>query len=338
MRLKYGIAIAGSHGKTTTTSLVATVLRAAGLDPTVVDRRQAQRARLERALGTRRAAGRRGRRDRRLVPAPHADDRRDHQHRPRAPRPLRRPTRRSRTRSSSSRNRVPFYGLVVACLDHPHVQDILPRIEKRVATYGLAAQADYRARDLRSTGSSTRFDAACAAASRSGDFRCACPARTTCSTRSRRSRSPTSSASPSTIMREALADVRRRAAPLHRARRGDGRHRGRRLRPPPGRDRGHARGRAARVRAAHRGRVPAAPLHAARTTSSTTSTRAFNRRRRAAASPTSTPPARRRSPARTGRASSRRSARTATATSAYVKERARAGRGAARPRRARATW
>jgi len=55
-------------------------------------------------------------------------------------------------------NRVPFYGLVVACLDHPHVQDILPRIEKRVATYGLAAQADYRARNPVVQGLSTRFE------------------------------------------------------------------------------------------------------------------------------------------------------------------------------------
>src|SRR5262249_15109999 len=55
-------------------------------------------------------------------------------------------------------NRVPFYGLVVACLDHPHVQDILPRIEKRVATYGLAAQADYCARDLELERLSSSFE------------------------------------------------------------------------------------------------------------------------------------------------------------------------------------
>jgi UDP-N-acetylmuramate--alanine ligase len=54
-------------------------------------------------------------------------------------------------------NRVPFYGLVVACLDHPHVQAILPKIEKRVATYGLAEQADYSAHDLAIEGLSTRF-------------------------------------------------------------------------------------------------------------------------------------------------------------------------------------
>ena len=55
-------------------------------------------------------------------------------------------------------NRVPFYGVVVACLDHPHVQDILPRIDKRIATYGLAAQADYRARNPVVKGLATSFE------------------------------------------------------------------------------------------------------------------------------------------------------------------------------------
>jgi UDP-N-acetylmuramate--alanine ligase len=44
---------------------------------------------------------------------------------------------------------VPFYGLVVLCLDHPHVQAILPHVQKRFVTYGEAPQADYRARDIR---------------------------------------------------------------------------------------------------------------------------------------------------------------------------------------------
>src|SRR6188768_2332795 len=85
MRVKYGIAIAGSHGKTTTTSLVATVLRAAGFDPTVVvGGRMA-------ALGSNARLGEGNMLvaeadERRLVPAPHAHDRGRHQHRPRAPR------------------------------------------------------------------------------------------------------------------------------------------------------------------------------------------------------------------------------------------------------------
>ena len=55
-------------------------------------------------------------------------------------------------------NRVPFYGVVVACLDHPNVQDILPRIDKRMVTYGFSAQADYRARNPVFSGLSVGFD------------------------------------------------------------------------------------------------------------------------------------------------------------------------------------
>ncbi len=156
MRLKDGIAIAGSHGKTTTTSLVATVLREAGLDPTVVIGGKLN------ALGSNAARGQGellvAEADEsdgsflQLTPviavitnidAEHLDYYGSH----------------ADVKDAFARfaNRVPFYGLVVACLDHPHVQDILPRIEKRVATYGLSAQADYRARDPKVEGLSTRF-------------------------------------------------------------------------------------------------------------------------------------------------------------------------------------
>lgn len=156
MRLKNGIAIAGSHGKTTTTSLLATVLREAGLDPTVIIGGKLN------ALGSNAARGKGellvAEADEsdgsflHLTPviavltnidAEHLDHYRDH----------------AGVKDAFVRfaNRVPFYGLVVACLDHPHVQDILPRIEKRTATYGLSAQADYRAKDPVVEGLSTRF-------------------------------------------------------------------------------------------------------------------------------------------------------------------------------------
>jgi UDP-N-acetylmuramate--alanine ligase len=157
MRLKDGIAIAGSHGKTTTTSLVATVLRDAGLDPTVIIGGKLN------ALGTNAA---RGAGDLLVaeadesdgsflhlsptiavvtnIDAEHLDHYGDHAH--------------VKDAFVSFANRVPFYGVVVACLDHPHVQDILPRIDKRIATYGLAAQADYRARNPVVTGLATRFE------------------------------------------------------------------------------------------------------------------------------------------------------------------------------------
>jgi UDP-N-acetylmuramate--alanine ligase len=157
MRLKDGIAIAGSHGKTTTTSLVATVLREAGLDPTVVIGGKLN------ALGTNAA---RGAGDLLVaeadesdgsflhlspaiavitnIDAEHLDHYGDHQG--------------VKDAFVSFANRVPFYGVVVGCLDHPHVQDILPRIDKRIATYGLAAQADYRAKNPQVKGLTTSFE------------------------------------------------------------------------------------------------------------------------------------------------------------------------------------
>ncbi|MFT3921275.1 MAG: UDP-N-acetylmuramate--L-alanine ligase [Myxococcales bacterium] len=157
MRLKDGIAIAGSHGKTTTTSLVATVLREAGLDPTVIIGGKLN------ALGTNAARGAGNllvaEADEsdgsflHLTPtiatitnidAEHLDHYGDHA--------------RVKDAFVSFANRVPFYGVVVACLDHPHVQDILPRIEKRVATYGFSVQADYRARNPEVKGLTTSFE------------------------------------------------------------------------------------------------------------------------------------------------------------------------------------
>ena len=56
-------------------------------------------------------------------------------------------------------SRVPFYGLAVMCLDHPHVQDILPRVSRRHVTYGVSAQADYSAKAIRYSGPRTSFQA-----------------------------------------------------------------------------------------------------------------------------------------------------------------------------------
>jgi UDP-N-acetylmuramate--alanine ligase len=56
-------------------------------------------------------------------------------------------------------SRVPFYGLAVMCLDHPHVQDILPRVARRHVTYGVSTQADYSAKAIRYNGMRTTFDA-----------------------------------------------------------------------------------------------------------------------------------------------------------------------------------
>jgi UDP-N-acetylmuramate--alanine ligase len=157
MRLKDGIAIAGSHGKTTTTSLVATVLREAGLDPTVIIGGKLN------ALGTNAARGAGNllvtEADEsdgsflHLTPtiavvtnidAEHLDYYGDHEHVKQA--------------FVTFANRVPFYGLVIACLDHPHVQHVLPRIDKRIATYGFATQAEYRAKEPTVQGLRSSFE------------------------------------------------------------------------------------------------------------------------------------------------------------------------------------
>lgn len=156
MRVKYGVAIAGSHGKTTTTSLVATVLRAAGFDPTVV-------------VGGRMAAlgsnARLGAGDLLVAEADESDGSF-----------LRlQPTVAVVTNIDPEHldyygthealkaafveflEHVPFYGLAVLCLDHPDVQDLLPQIRRRHVTYGLSPQADYCAKHIRYRGLATTF-------------------------------------------------------------------------------------------------------------------------------------------------------------------------------------
>ena len=157
MRLQDGIAIAGSHGKTTTTSLIATVLRAAALDPTVIIGGKLN------GLGSNAA---RGKGEFLVAEADESDgsflhlspvisvitnidpEHLDHYKSLRA----------LKEAFVDFANKVPFYGLVVACLDHPEVQRILPRIEKRTLTYGLSAQADYSAKHVQAAGLSTRFE------------------------------------------------------------------------------------------------------------------------------------------------------------------------------------
>jgi UDP-N-acetylmuramate--alanine ligase len=158
MRTRYAVTIAGSHGKTTTTSLVATVLRAAGLDPTVVVGGKVN------ALGTN---ARLGEGDLFVAEADESD----------GSFLKLTPTIAVVTNIDAEHldyygthdavkdafvehvNKVPFYGLSALCVDHPSVQEILPKIERRHVTYGLSRQADYRARNVRFEGLQTRFDA-----------------------------------------------------------------------------------------------------------------------------------------------------------------------------------
>src|SRR5262245_29400094 len=158
MRVKYGVAIAGSHGKTTTTSLIATVLRAAGLDPTVVvgGKMAALGSNARLGAGDLLVAETDENDDSflRLTPTvavvtnidpEHLDHYGTHE--------------KIKDAFVEFASRVPFYGLAVMCLDHPHVQDILPRVSRRHVTYGISAQADYCAKAIRYAGLHTSFQA-----------------------------------------------------------------------------------------------------------------------------------------------------------------------------------
>ena len=157
MRMKHGVAIAGTHGKTTTTSMLATVVAEAGLDPTVVIG-----GRLN-AIGTN---ARLGRGDWLVAEADESDGSFLHLDPTVAIVTNIDPEHLEHYGSMSSlvetfvtfANKVPFYGFAVVCLDHPVVQDILPQLRRRVVTYGLNRQADFRAENLRFEGLNAYFD------------------------------------------------------------------------------------------------------------------------------------------------------------------------------------
>jgi UDP-N-acetylmuramate--alanine ligase len=143
MRLKYGIAIAGMHGKTTTTSMVASVLAAGGLDPTVVVGGRVDALGSNARLGTTQflvaEADESDRSFLKLSPIlavvtnldrEHMDCYRDMDDVERA--------------FLAFMDRVPFYGAVTACIDDPLLKAILPRARRRVFTYGVAPEADFR--------------------------------------------------------------------------------------------------------------------------------------------------------------------------------------------------
>ncbi|HEY1984188.1 MAG TPA: UDP-N-acetylmuramate--L-alanine ligase [Terracidiphilus sp.] len=143
MRLKYGIAIAGMHGKTTTTSMVASVLSAGGLDPTVVVGGRVDAMGSNARLGTTQylvaEADESDRSFLKLSPIlavvtnldrEHMDCYSDMDDVERA--------------YLAFMDKVPFYGAVTACIDNAQLASILPRARRRVFTYGTAAEADYR--------------------------------------------------------------------------------------------------------------------------------------------------------------------------------------------------
>jgi UDP-N-acetylmuramate--alanine ligase len=158
MRMKYGIAVAGTHGKTTTTSMIATVLAHGGLDPTAV---------IGGKLNSFGSNAKLGQGELLVAEADESDgsflrlsptiaivtnidpEHLDHY----------RNLEEIQAAFLEFINKVPFYGLAVLCLDHENVQALIPRMAKRFVTYGLSTQANFRATDMSFHGLTTTFRA-----------------------------------------------------------------------------------------------------------------------------------------------------------------------------------
>ena len=159
MRLKRSVAVAGTHGKTTTTSMVAALLDAGGIDPTVIN------GGIIESYGSN---ARLGASDWMVVEADESDgsflrldgtiavvtnidpEHLDHYGDFEA----------VKAAFVQFIENVPFYGLAVLCLDHPEVQNVIARVrDRRVLTYGLSPHADLTAENIASDGATSRFDA-----------------------------------------------------------------------------------------------------------------------------------------------------------------------------------
>jgi UDP-N-acetylmuramate--alanine ligase len=147
MRMKMGIAVAGSHGKTTTTSMIATVLDRAGFDPTII---------VGGRLNTIGANAKLGEGDFFVAEADESDrsflylspfiavlTNIDAEHLDQY-----RNVEEIQKTFVRFANKVPFYCPVILCLDDPNLQSIIPELERRLITYGFSAQSDITARDM----------------------------------------------------------------------------------------------------------------------------------------------------------------------------------------------
>ncbi|MBI1937103.1 MAG: UDP-N-acetylmuramate--L-alanine ligase [Ignavibacteriales bacterium] len=149
MRMKYGIGIAGTHGKTTTTSMVGLVLTEAGIDPTIIvggklSSLGGTNARLGKGEYIVVEADEFDRTFLKLAPVIAAITTLEKEHLD---------TYKDLDDIKSAfiefANKVPFFGFVVLCLDEPALQDVIPLINKKIFTYGLSPQADIRATNIK---------------------------------------------------------------------------------------------------------------------------------------------------------------------------------------------
>ena len=158
MRIKQGIAIAGTHGKTTTTSLVASCLAEGGLDPTFV---------IGGRLNSAGANARLGQGEFLVAEADESDASflflspvisvvtnidADHME------TYGHDFGRLKSTFVDFLQRLPFYGVAVLCGDDPNVRDILPRVSKQIVTYGIDSEANFRAENIRAEGNLMHFD------------------------------------------------------------------------------------------------------------------------------------------------------------------------------------
>ena len=156
MRLKYSVAVAGAHGKTSTTSIIASVLGKGGLDPTVVIGGKLKSIDSNALLGEG---------DYIVAEADESDGsflkmsptiavvtNIDREHLD-----FYRDLNAIKEVFLNFIDKIPFYGLAVLCLDNEPIQDIIPSIQKRFTTYGMSTQADFQAKDVVFEGLKSRF-------------------------------------------------------------------------------------------------------------------------------------------------------------------------------------
>ncbi len=156
MRLKHGIAVAGAHGKTTTTSMIATVLAQGGLDPTAVIGGKLNSLGSNAKLGQGKflvaEADESDGSFMRLAPSIVVVTNIDAEHLDYYGN-----LECIRTTFLEFVNKVPFYGLAILCLDDDYIPSLIPHIRKRYTTYGLTVQADIQARDVHLEGMGGRY-------------------------------------------------------------------------------------------------------------------------------------------------------------------------------------